>query len=91
MEVETDDLWQDHRDGLSKHDSLSLDTTDTPAGDTETVDHGRVRVSADDGVWVEKVVTVEDNTSEVLEVDLMDDTRARGHNLEVIEGLGAPL
>lgn len=74
MQVETDDLRKHHGDGLSKHDSLSLNTTDTPTSDTKTVDHGCVRVSADDGVRVEHVIAVEHNTCEVLKVDLMDDT-----------------
>jgi len=86
VEVETNDLGKHHGDGLAKHDSLSLNTTNTPASNAETVDHSSVRISADNRVWVEHVVTVEDNTGEVLEVDLMDNTRAGRHNLEVVEG-----
>ena len=48
VQVETDNLRKHHGDGLSKHDSLSLDTTDTPTSDSKTVDHGCVRVSAND-------------------------------------------
>ena len=48
VQVETDHLREHHGDGLSEHDSLGLDTTDTPASDTKTVNHGRVIVSADD-------------------------------------------
>jgi len=91
MEVEADDLGKDHGDGLAEHDSLSLDTTNTPSGDAKTVDHSRVRVGTDDGVGVEEVVSVEHDAGEVLKVDLMDDTRARRHDLEVIESLGSPL
>jgi hypothetical protein len=50
-----------------------------------------VRIGSNDGVGVEHVVSVHDNTSEVLEVDLMDDTRTGRDNLEVVEGLGSPL
>jgi len=88
---ESNDLGKHHGDGLSEHDSFGFDTTDTPSGNTESVNHGGVGVSSDDGVGVEEVVSVHDNTSEVLEVDLMDDTRTRGNNLEVVEGLGSPL
>ena len=91
MQVETNDLGQDHRDGLAKHDSLSLDATNTPPSDTETIDHGGVGVGADDGVGVEKAVAVKDDTREVLEIDLVNDTRAWRYDLEVVEGLGAPL
>ena len=48
VQVETDNLRKHHGDSLSKHDSLSLDTTDTPTSDSKTVDHGCVRVSAND-------------------------------------------
>ncbi len=87
VEVETDNLGQDHGDGLSKHDSLSLNTANTPAGNAETVDHSGVRVGTDDRVWVEHVLAVEDNTCKVLKIDLMDNTRARGDDLEVVESL----
>lgn len=73
-QLETDNLRKDHRDNFTEHDSLSFDTTDTPAGNTETVDHGSVRVSADNGVGVEEAILVEDNTSEVFKVDLMHNT-----------------
>lgn len=91
VKVETNNLRKDHGNCLAKHDSFSLNSTNTPSGDTETIDHSGVRVSADNGVGVEHVVAVEDNTGEILEVDLMDNTRAWRNNLEIVEGLGAPL
>ena len=89
--MEADDLRQHHRDSLTKHDGFSLDTANTPAGDTKTVNHCRVGVGTYNGVRVEHVLLVEDNTSEVLEVDLMDNTGARRYNFKVVESLGAPL
>ena len=50
-----------------------------------------MRVSSNNGVWVEHVVAVENDTSEVLKVDLMDDTRAGRNDLEVVKSLGSPL
>ena len=50
-----------------------------------------MRVSSDDRVWVEHVVSVEDNTGKVFEVNLMNDSRAWWHNFEVIKCLGSPL
>jgi len=49
-----------------------------------------VGVSANDRVGVEHIILVENNTCEVFEVDLMDNTGAWGNNLEVVEGFGAP-
>ena len=48
VQVEANDLRKHHGDGLSKHDSLSLYTTNTPSCDAKTVDHGRMRVSSND-------------------------------------------
>ena len=86
-----DDLGQDHGDGLAEHDGLSLDTAHAPANDAEAVDHGGVRVGADDGVGVDDVGVGEADAGEVLEVDLVDDAGAGGHDEHVLEGLGAPL
>ena len=47
-------------DSLAQHDSISLDTANTLAGNTKFIDHDNVRVSTDDGVRVEYVVAVED-------------------------------
>jgi hypothetical protein len=91
VRTRSDDFGKDHGDGLTKHDSFGFNTTNTPTGNTETVDHGSVRVSTDDGIGVEHVLTVHNNASEVLKVDLMDDTGAWGNDLEVVEGLRAPL
>jgi len=50
-----------------------------------------VGISSDDRVGVEHAVSVEHNSGEVLQVNLMDDTGARGHDLELVESSGAPL
>jgi len=86
-ESESDNLGKDHGDGLTEHDSLGFNTTDTPSGNSETINHSGVRVSSDDGVGVEESISVEDDASEVLQVDLMDNTRAWRNNVEVVEGL----
>lgn len=91
LKMETDDLGKHHGDGLAEHDGFGLNATDTPTGNAETIDHGSVRVSADDGVGVEETVAVESNASKVLQVDLMNDTRAGRNNLEVVKGTSAPL
>lgn len=66
-------------------------TTDAPADNTQPVDHGRVRVSADDRVGVQGVGVGEHHSPQVLEVDLVHDSGARRHNQHVPEGLGSPL
>lgn len=46
-ELESDNFGENHGDWLSEHDGFTFDTTDTPTDDTETIDHGGVRVSSD--------------------------------------------
>ena len=48
FESEPDNFRQDHGDGLTKHDSLSFDSSDSPSGNTQPVDHGGVRIGSDD-------------------------------------------
>jgi len=88
---EADDLRQDHGDGLTKHDGLSFESTNTPTSNTETVDHGGVGISTNDRVGVEEAVSLHNDAGEVLKIDLMDNSGAWGHDLEVVEGLRAPL
>ena len=64
---------------------------DAPADDAEPVDHGRVRVGADERVGVEDAALREDALREVLEVDLVDDADSRRDDLEAVERLHAPL
>jgi hypothetical protein len=45
-----------------------------------------VRISSDDGVVIKKSVSLEDDSGQVLKVDLMDNTRAWWDDLEVVEG-----
>ena len=62
-----------------------------PVDDTETVDHGRVRVSANHRVGVDEAISDESDTGEPLKIDLVHDTIARWHDSEVLKGLFSPL
>ncbi len=90
-QFEPNNLGKNHRDLLAKHDRLGFNSANTPSNDTKAIDHGCVGVSSDNRVGVKHTVLLEDNTSEPLEVDLMDDTVARWHNSEVAEGGLTPL
>lgn len=90
-QLEANDLGKNHGDLLTEHDRLSLDTTDTPAYNAEAIDHSGVGVGTHHGVGVEHSVLLEDDASKPLQVDLMDDTVARGHDSEVAEGRLTPL
>ena len=89
-EPEADDLRDEHRDRLAEHRRLGLDAADAPAEHAEPVDHRRVRVGADERVGERDAVALVDDAREVLEVDLVDDARARRDDLEVVERALAP-
>jgi hypothetical protein len=93
-EADADDLGDEHVDRLAEHDRLGLDAADAPADDAEAVDHGGVRVGADEAVRVEASelpVLFPDDLGEVLEVDLVDDAGRGRDDAEVGEGALAPL
>ena len=47
-----DDLRNQHRDGLAEHGGLGLNAAHAPAEHAEAVDHGGVRVGADERVRI---------------------------------------
>ncbi len=93
-EAETDHLGNQHRHRLAEHRRFGLDAADTPAEHAEAIDHGGVRVGADQGVRVGDGFAVlfagPDNLAEVFQVDLVADAGTRRHHAEVVEGLLAP-
>ena len=64
---------------------------DAPAQDAQAVDHGGVRVGADQGVAERPAIgRGEDQPRQVFEVDLVADAHARGHGPEPVEGALGP-
>ena len=82
-DAEADDRRQQHGERLAEHGRLGLDAADAPAEHAEAVDHGRVRVGADQGVAEgPAVVGGEDEARQVLEVHLVADAHAGRHGAE---------
>ena len=80
-----------HRHGLAEHGRFGLDAADPPAEDAEAVDHGGVRVGAEQGVGVRLAVFGrEHHPGQVLQVDLVADPGVRRDHLQGAEGLLAP-
>ena len=90
VELEADDAGDEHADGLAEHRGLGLDAADAPAQHAEAVDHGGVRVGADEGVGVGDTVAAEHDARQVLDVDLVDDAGAGRDDLELVERALAP-
>ena len=91
---EADDLRNQHRDRLAEHRGFGFDAADAPAEHAEAVDHGGVRIGADErvGIGARRAVhfAVEDHAAEVLEIDLVHDAGVRRHHLEIAERGLAP-
>ena len=81
-------------DGLAKHAGFRLDAAHAPADHAETVDHGGVRIGADQRVGVIKFAPVdrlrEHSLGEVFEIHLVDDADAGRDDAECFEGLLPP-
>ncbi len=99
-EAEADHLGQQHGERLAEHAGLGLDAADAPAEHGEAVDHGGVRVGADERVRIRHLDRLAlvvllllrpDGLGEVLEVHLVADAGAGRHDAEVVEGVLAPL
>ena len=89
-EVDADDFRHEEGDGLAEHASFCLNAAYAPTDDTETVDHGGVRVRADEGVGIKNAVFFEHAFGEIFEVHLVNDADAWGHDFEGVEGLLTP-
>ena len=100
LEPESDDLRDQHRDGLTQHRRLRLDPADTPAEHTQAVDHRRMRIGPDQriGVGLRQVarvgvrilVTGENHSRQIFEIDLVDDAGVRWDHPEVVERVLSP-
>ena len=81
-------------DRLAQHGRFRFDAAHAPAQHAQAVDHGGVRVGADDGVGIGAVaafgVVVEHNAPQVFEIHLVDDAGVRRHHLEIAERSLAP-
>src|SRR5258708_5792118 len=85
------DVGREEINRLSEHAGLGLDAAHAPADDAETIDHRRVRIRADERIWITNTVRIREHAfGEELEVYLVDDADAWRHDLERVEGLHAP-
>ena len=94
-ELVADHLRNQHGDRLAEHGRLGLDAAHAPAQHAQAVDHGGVRVGADQRVGIGDLLAIdlgrEDHARQVLEIHLVADAHARRHGGEVAEGRLAPL
>src|SRR4051812_48931564 len=94
MKLKAHDLGNEHRHRLPKHGRFGLNAADAPTEAAQTVDHGGVRVSSDQGIRIKRgrawSVGHEDDASQVFKIHLVDDARIGRNDLEVAESALAP-
>ena len=95
-EVDADDFRGEEGERLTEHSRFGFDSAYTPTHDAEAVNHGGMGIGADERVGVSEEGTVglffgKNATSEVLEVNLVNDADAWGNDAEGLESLLAPL
>ena len=102
LELEADDVRQQHRQRLAKHAGFRLDTADAPAEHGKTIDHGRMRVGADQRIRISDLegaglladrhllLLGPHGLCEIFEIDLVADAGAGRHHREIRERLLAP-
>src|SRR5690606_37673017 len=87
--AEDDGPGQEHR--LPQHRGFGFDAADAPSQYAEAVDHRSVRIGTDQGVGEEPAVSLDHDTPQVLQVDLMANAHAGRHDAETIERLLCPV
>ena len=90
LQVHADHVRRQEIHRLAEHAGLGLDAAHAPADHADAVDHGGVAVGADQRVGIVDAVLLVHAAREVLQVHLVHDADARGHDLEGVEGLHAP-
>ena len=82
---ETNNAWDQHRHRLTQHRRFGFNPTHTPTKNTQTINHRGVGVGPHNCVGVGLTVAHHDNASKVFNVDLVDDSGARWHDLEFVK------
>ena len=88
-QLEADHLRNQHGHRLTQHGRLGLDAAHAPAQHSQAVDHGGMRIGADQGIGVGEFLAGsfgrENHPRQVLDIDLMDDAGVGRHDLEIAE------
>ncbi len=97
VELHADHFRQQHRIGLAKHGGFRLDAADAPAEHGEAVDHGGVRIGADQRVGIGELggdglagepglgLRGPHGLRQIFEIDLVADAGAGRHDAEIFE------
>ena len=88
-QMHADDFRREEINRLPEHPGFRFDAAHAPADDAEAIDHGRVRIGADERVGIEDLISIrfrlpaQHALGEIFEIDLMHDADAGRHELKV--------
>ena len=89
-ELHSDDLRDQHGDRLSQHRGLGFNSADAPAQHAQAVDHGGVRVGANQSVGIRGALAVrflhENDARQIFQIHLMHDAGVGRHDGEIAKG-----
>ena len=91
VQADTHHFRDEEGDRLAEHAGLRFDSAHAPAHRASSIDHGGVRVGADQSVGIVDAVPGKDPLGQILQVDLVDDPDPGRNDREGVEGLLAPL
>jgi hypothetical protein len=97
-ELKAHHLRNEHRDRLTEHRGLGLNTTNAPTEYPHTIDHRRMAIGADEriGVGLHRargariLITGKDDAGQVFQIDLVDNAVPWRHHLKILERGLAP-
>ena len=94
VQLESDNQRYQHRERLAEHRAFGFDSADAPAHNAQPIDHCRVRIGTDQGVWIGSFPAVlrfnEDGLRNVFEIYLMHDTDVGWHDATILKGRLSP-
>ncbi len=91
VQMYPDHVRHEDADRLAEHRRLGLDAAHAPSDHAEAVDHGGMRVGADQRVREVDAIALPDRPGQMLEIDLMHDAVAGRDHGQGREGLFPPL
>ena len=94
LQFKPHNLGYQHTDGLTQHGRFSLNTADPPPQNAKSIHHGGMRIGTHDRVGIGLKHTVhlstEYHASQVLNVNLVNNSCCRWNDAEVTESLLTP-
>src|SRR4030095_12167158 len=88
--VDTNDIGSKEVNRLTQHSGLCSKPTNSPANNSQSIDHGCMGVGADQRIRIKNSILAQYSGREIFEIYLMHDSNPGGHNAKSVKGLHSP-